>query len=549
MRKLFLLLTLAVFVGVVSCKKVDRPDFRFINRNDVINLDLNQMSYAQDIRVTWAIREGLYADDPATNKPVPALAAETKTSADGKEWTFKIRPDAKWGNGDPLTANDFVFSWKLMLQAPGEYAYLLYYIKNAEAWQHAYADGKPLPELGVRAVDDHTLVVDLHDPVTFFPSMMAFAPFLPRHEKSMEPFKVTDAKGRVSYNPEYTKPAVTPGGPGVVTNGPFNLVKWDFGQALHFKKNPYYWDAAHVKCDTIEMAVVLDPQQQFNMYESGAVDWITDPAPQQAVDLKAAGRKDLKTGVGFGTQFLTVNVAEKVPGYEGKNPLSDLRVRKALDMAIDKKAIVDEITRMGEMPATTYTPPGIFDGFEVKPGYVHDVEAAKKLLAEAGYPGGKGFPSIPLIFNTDSPIRPNIAQVLKNQWESTLGIPVEIKGIELKGYHAATQGKQYVIALAAWFGDYADPSTFTDKYLSTAENNNSNWNNPAYDKLLASAASELDPAKRLAMLSEAEAMVDAELPVMPLFHAVNFMLVKDNVEGIAPNPRSLVNFKVVYVKK
>lgn len=527
---------------------VGRPTFKFINRNDVITLDLNQMSYMQDFRVTYAIREGLYTYDPKTMKAIPALVAEATSSPDQRVWTYKLA-DAKWSNGDPVTAHDFVFSWRLMLQSPGEYTSLFYYIENAEEYEKAYTAGMPMPDskLGFRAIDDKTLELRLKDPVPFLTDLLAFPPFYPRHEKSMEPFKSVDSKGRISYKPEYTKPAATGG---VVTNGPFELTKWEFGRVLEFKKSPTYRDSANVLSEGLEMVVSNDAQQAFNMYEQGEVDWITDPSPQLAVDLKAAGRKDLKVGPGFGTQFITVNCAPTIPGIvEGKNPLSDVRVRQALNMAIDKKAIVDTITRMGEAPAKSYVPPGLFEGFQPKEGLDFNVEKAKQLLADAGYPGGKGFPSISIIFNTDSPVRPNVAQFLKNEWESKLGIPVEVKGIELKGYRAAIKGKEYALGLAAWFGDYTDPSTFTDKYRSSSQNNDSNWAIAAYDKLLDDAAKELDPVKRFDLLEQAEDIINTDLPIMPMYHAVAVTLVKDHVEGLYLNPKQLTMWKPVHNKK
>ncbi|MFN4244246.1 MAG: peptide ABC transporter substrate-binding protein [Tepidisphaerales bacterium] len=529
----------------------DRSEFRFINRNDVITLDLNQMSYMQDFRVTYAIREGLYTYEPQTMRAIPALVEEERVSPDQRTWTFRLR-EARWSNGDPVTAHDFVFSWRHMLRAPGEYTSLFYYIKNAEAYERAYVAGEPFPEseLGFRALDDRTLEVTLVNPVSFLRDLLAFPPFYPRHEASMEPFKVVDARGRVTYRPEYTRPSSRPGEPGVVTNGPFVLTQWEFGRHLVFQRSETYWDRANVKSEGLRMVVVTDPQQAFNMYERGEVDWVTDPSPQIAVDLRQLGRRDLQVGPGFGTHFITVNVAPQIPGVlSGSNPLADLRVRQALNLAIDKQGIVDTITRMGERPARNYIPPGLFEGFEAREGPGMDVERARALLAEAGFPGGRGFPSLPIIFNTDSAVRPAVAQYLKNQWERTLGIPIEVKGIELKGYRAAIKQKEYALALVAWFGDYTDPSTFTDKYRSTSQNNDSNWAVPEYDALLDRAAAETDPVARFRLLEQAEDMINEQLPIIPLWHAVAVTLVKPYVEGLYLNPKQLTMWKPVHIRR
>src|SRR4051812_48545864 len=200
-----------------------RADFTFINRGDIYTLDLNQMSYMQDFRLTYGIREGLYAPDAKTLKPEPAGAVSHETSPDGRVWTFHLRPEARWSNGDPVTAQDYVFSWRRMLEEPGEYTYLFYYIVNAKQYEDSYREGKSIPfdSVGIKALDSLTFQVTLIDPVPYLLELAAFPIFYPRNERSMEPFKVVQPDGKYTYRTEYTRP------PDVVTNGPFNLVTWD----------------------------------------------------------------------------------------------------------------------------------------------------------------------------------------------------------------------------------------------------------------------------------------------------------------------------------
>lgn len=538
---------IALFLSSSSCKKRERAEFRFINRGDVITLDLNQMSYAQDFRVTYAIREGLFQFDQATMQGVKALATSAEASADGKTWTFKIRPEARWSNGDPVVAGDFVFGWRLMLESPGEYTSLFYYFRNAEKYQAAYTEGKmdQLPELGFRAVDAHTLQVELANPVPFLAELLAFPPFYPRHEPSMRPFRsAPDKLGRVTYDGKYTRP------PWVVTNGPFKIAEWRQGDRIRMEKDENYWGAARVRLRSVEMVVNNDPLSAFQQFEAGDVDWLTDPAPSLAFDVKQLGRETLKVGPGFGTQFLTVNCQPEIAGVmEGKNPLADARVRRALNMALDKKVITDQVTRMGEEPATKYVPPGIFTGFKSKPADGTDLEKAKALLAEAGYPGGKGMQALTITYNTDSTVRGLVAQVLKNQWESRLGVTINLNGMELKGYRGAVKAKKYELALVAWFGDYPDPSTFTDKYRSTSENNDSAWAPPAYDRLLDAAASEPDARKRLDLLQQAEDMINADSPIIPLYHAVNLTFVQPGVHDMVLNPMTTTDYKPIWTDR
>jgi oligopeptide transport system substrate-binding protein len=260
----------------------------------------------------------------------------------------------------------------------------------------------------------------------------------------------------------------------------------------------------------------------------------------------------LRASKAFGTAFLTLMCRDNLPPSilgGAKNPLADQRVREALAMAIDKKFIVEKITRMGEEVATTYFPPGTLPGFDVLPGLAADPGAARAKLAEAGYPGGKGFPSLPILYNSDNPIRANLAQALKEQWKRVLGIDVEIQSLEVKIYRNRVTEKEYAIALAAWYGDYPDVSTFTDKYHSTSLQNDSAWENKEFDSLLAQAAKESDVQKRMSILQRAEKFIDTEVPIIPLYHYVNCSMRREYVKGISENPRNLTVFKGLHLDK
>jgi oligopeptide transport system substrate-binding protein len=531
--------------GGSSAAAAGEKSFTFINRGDIITLDTNQMSYLQDFRITYALREGLFSYDPSTPtfEPLPALAAETTTSDDKLTWTFKLR-DAKWTNGDPVTAQDFVFSWRLMLESPGEYTYLFYYFKNAEAYEKAYQAGNAAESmaLGFEALDENTLKLTLNNPVPFLPDLLAFPTFYPRHARSMEPFKVNN-NGKISYEAKYTLPE------NVVTNGPFKFEKWEQGKRLVLRKNPGYWNAAEVKSDVVEMIVNNDPQSAFVQYEGGKVDWLADVSAEIGAKLKEKGRKDLRVSPSYGTAFLTFNVAESVANVQGKNPLSDIRVRKALAMSIDKQYIVDKITRMGERPAYTYVPQNFFPGYSTEKAPQLNMEEAKSLLAEAGYEGGKGFPTLTIMYNSDNPTRKAFSEYISQSWKNNLGINIELTPLEVKTYRTQVTTKQYSIACVAWYGDYMDLSTWTDKYLSTSQNNDTNWGPKAYDELCAAAAKEPDEQKRLQLLAQAESMINSELPIVPLYYYVNVTLHRDNVKGIIPNAKNILVWKDVIVER
>ena len=549
-----------------------RADFAFINRGDIITLDLNQMSYLQDFRVTYGIREGLYTYDTVDLKPIPSGALSFTLSDDKRVWTFRLRPEAKWNNGDPVVAGDYLFAWRRMLEEPGEYSYLFDYIRGAKKYGESFTAynaylraldahrkdaKKPKPEkvvekpdfadVGIEAPSSHEFRVTLTDPVPFLLDLVAFPPFYPLHAKSMERFRQVDpVTGSTSYNNQFTRAG------NVVTNGPFELVDWDFKRRLLFRKSETYWAKANVLSETIEMVVNENPLSQFLAYESGDVDWLADVNPDLAAELKAKGRTDLRVMPAFGTSFLTFNCMPEflsgTDGASGRNPLNDIRVRQALALAIDRQYIVDNITRMGEPVASTYVPPGALPGWQSTPGFGLDVARARKLLADAGYENGRGFPRLPIIFNSESAARRTLVQALKNQWKANLGIDIDIQGFELKSYRNRVTEKRYAIAPVGWYGDYMDASTFTDKYLSTSLQNDCAWASKRYDQLCFLATKEPDEGKRLRLLEGAERLLLEEAPIVPLYTYVNVWMHRDNVKGIHPNPKVLTMFKALKVE-
>jgi oligopeptide transport system substrate-binding protein len=657
-----------------------RAEFAFINRGDIHTLDLNTMSYMQDFRLTYGIREGLYNLDSKTFRPEPAVATNYDLSDDKRTYTFHLRPDAKWSNGDPVTSHDFVFSWRHFLTQPGEYTYLFYYVKGTQEFEKSFARGDPIDwkDVGIEAIDDRTLRVALNNQVRYFLDIAAFPPYYPRHERSMAPFrrfvdedvmglfeqcvaavnnprgdpkplaaviaktkrdvdinamlafadavrgfdvaKATETelldklarfakidalagppgiepepdvefdklspKGKLSrmlgkrfirflFDKKYTRP------PDVLTNGPFILKKWDFARRLRLEKSDTYWDRANVKLNSVEMVVAENPQSQLLMYETGVVDWHADVPGDQAAEMP--GRPDLHTSIAFGTNFLTFLCAEQLPKGlgGGKNPLHDVRVRQALAMSVDKRYIVQTVTRMGELPARSYMPPdGTLPEFVWKPGpydvarkqpytfedmkkrlassdgltgegpgLPYNPDRARRLLAQAGYPGGKGFPSQPILFNTGNVTRRQIAQVVQEQWRKELGIDLPIRGVEGKIFQPQVTNKDYFIATVAWYGDYPDISTFTDKYKSDSLQNDSNWVNKTFDDLCKQAEETHDDAKRIELLSQAENLIDTEMPILPLYHYVNINMSRATVHGVLPNPRNITIFKDVWVEK
>jgi oligopeptide transport system substrate-binding protein len=545
---LALLILLAGAMAWSGSAAEKRADFTFISIRDVYTLDTNQMSYLQDFRLAYCIWEGLYSYDGMTLKPIPGVASSTDVSPDKRVFVFHLRPEAVWSNGDPVTAHDFAFAWRRMLESPGEYTYLHYYIEGAEPYLQAYQaylkdpQSNPKPDfrtVGEEVIDDHTFKVTLSDPVTFFFDLMAFPPFFPLNEKSMQPFaKVDPVTGNVTYDGRFTRP-------GVVGNGPFLMTKWDFKRRVRLEKSPTYWDRANVKSNTIEMVVVEDPLGQFLRYEAGEVDWLPNVPSDVGPELIAQHREDLRLFGGFGSYFLTCMSQPKL--HNGQpNPLADVRVRQALAMGFDREPIVKNVTRMGEKPASTYIPPDIFPGFKVEPGFTFDPARAKQLLTEAGIQGNR-LPGVTFLVRSSSPVEANTVQSIVNQWKANLGLDIDIELIESKIARQRVNDKDYAIAIADWIGDYPDPSTFTDKYRSTSVNNDSGWINREYDALLDQAQKEADAQKRYALLEKANRMLDVEVPIIPLYYITNQYLFRDGVQGINLSPRNMTMLKGVWV--
>lgn len=542
-----------------------KADFTFVCPYENKTLDIGVMSWMQDIRIAYALWEGLYTPDPQTLEPVLGCADRVEVSPDKRVYTFHVRDAARWSNGDDLKASDFVFAWRRMIEQPGEYTYLLYYLNGGKgyadsylSWKSAVADwGKshrkgdgtsppPAPrfDVGVEALSDKTLKVTLADPVPYFSALCAYVPFFPQHEGCMKDYaQLDDTKTYVaSYDQRFTRP------PNLVSNGPYRLGDWSFKRRVRLIANEHYWNLRSVKSHVIDQIYIGDGLAAYRFYDSSGGNWITDVDISLVPELRAAGHKDLKLFPAFGTFWYEFNCHAKLP--DGRNnPVADRRVRRALGMAIDKEPVVQDGTRSGEIIARDYVPVGVFPGYHSPPGLPYDPEQARHLLAEAGYPGGAGFPRLSLMFSSDNQAMKNTAQIVRRQWQEQLGIEVDLEGIEITVFGARLHSHDFSISAGDWYGDYDDISTFTDLFSSSSENNNPDWRNSDYDRLLAQAATEGDRQKRLDILSRAENIMLEDAPIAPLYFGVGRYLIHDNVHGIPLDARQTVMLQGVWVDR
>ena len=539
----FLALLLAGAMILSGSAVEKKADFTYVDRADVSTLDFPKLTYMQDIRVAYALWEGLYTLDTVNLDPVPGCAYPIEISEDKKVYTFHIRPEAKWSNGDPVQARDFVFAWKRMLDEQAQYAELFGYIEGAEEYEAAIAKGEhpDFAKVGIETTrqDARWLRVKLKNSTTFFPDLVAFAPFFPAHEKSM--MQKDPNTGQMRVNPAYTHP------PTLVSNGPYRLDKWDFKRRLRMVASDFYWDKPSVKSRVIDFLVIESPQNAYEAFNSGAIDWWVEVPGDIGGELLRKKRDDLHTFTSFGTYFYSFNCQDKLPDGTD-NPLKKIAVRQALSMGVEKQFLVDNIMRMGQPVATRYIPPGVFNGYVSPKGLPYDPARARKLLADAGYPNGAGLPVFKLNFNNEGQHK-EIAEYLQRQWKQNLNVTTELDGKELASYREQLSNKKYSISRASWYGDYNDPSTFTDKYLPSSGNNDSDWRNEKFAALCSEATRETDPAKRLRLFEQAETILLEEAPIMPLYHYVNSGMFRNNVKGLPMNPRNMNMLKSAEVMK
>ena len=495
------LVTAASFIfllAIAGCGPgAPQADFTFANGAEPETLDPHLVTGQPDIRICEALFEGLTARDSA-GRIVPGIASSWEISLDRRTYTFHLRPSV-WSNGDPLTSLDFLQSWRRALDplTASGYADFYYYIVNGEA----YNRGKitDFDEVGVKAPDDQTLIVTLNFPTPFFLDLCCCSILAPIHLDSLK-----------RWGDDWIKPGK------LVSNGPYMLAAWRVNDRITLQKNPHYWDAAHVTFNRIDALSITSATTAFNLFHSGLADLILDKGLVPTFFIDAIREKPyFHSSPILGTYFYRFNVTRK--------PFNDVRVRQALAMTIDRQRIVDRITRAGEPPSETYTPPG-FAGYEPPAGLAYDPQKARQLLAAAGYPGGKGFPSVSLLYNSDEQ-NAEIATEIQAAWKKELGIEISLRTQEWKVYLNSLDDLDYDIGRSSWVADYPDPNTFLDCFVTGRGNNRTGWSSSAYDSLLDAARSEPDPVRRMDELQRAESILIAkETVVAPIYTYVGITL-------------------------
>lgn len=573
MMRSFLRCWLWVFLLLLTgCGRSLPPaELTIISGSEHNGLDPQRMSWVHDIRIARCLYEPLVTLDFTDMSLQPAVAQRWEVSDDKLTYTFHLREDARWSNGDPVTADDFVYAWRraMLPDMAANYTRLMWRIRGAKAffdfrqeqiarYARAQAGGgdaggetaaeavsaeelyrRALEEfdrtVGLEAPDDRTLVVELESPTPYFLDLVAMATFMPVHAASVEKTRsINPVSGMVQRDPSYWSDPAR-----LVTNGPYILTARAFRRGLHLEANPRYWNRAAMNNGSINELVITNPQTALQAYEAGrAQAWLDMPsASNLAADLVAQDRDDVAAQTMAGTYFYNFNCSPTLPGVGDRpNPLADARVRRALSMAINREKITHHVTRLDQPIARSFVPPGVLRDYDppVEAGITFDPDQARRLLAQAGYPGGKGLTGLSILYNNGQG-HEYVAQAIKAMWEQTLGVVVTLEGVETKAFSDRLKSRDYTIARASWFGDYPDPTTWLDKMQSRDNNNDPGWANDRYDALLARAAAEPDNAARMALLRDAEAILLRECPMALIYQYVSIYLIKPGVDGLTPN--------------
>lgn len=546
------------------------------NGTEPSEIDPHVTTGVQEHFVQMALIEGLVSEDPVDLHPVPGVAKSWDISEDGTVYTFHLR-DAAWSNGEPIVAEDFVLSYKRALspRLANEYANMLFHVKGArEYYAHQkikasrteieklkqenpkdlaeklvevekniaetaketpdYEKVADFSQVGFQAVDEKTFEITLANPVPFFLSLLNHHSWYPVHIPTILKYGEFDDRRNA-----WTRPGR------FVGNGPFVLEDWRINNVLIVRKNPNYWDAENVRLQKIYFYPIESLDTEERAFRAGQIhktNKLPLPKIQKYVKEQAdwpQSQRTLYNGPYLGTYHYMFNTS--LPA------LKDKRVRQALNLVIDRESIVKNITLAGEVPAFSFVPPNCA-GYNSKYKIEHNIQKAKRLLAEAGYPNGVGFPEYSILYNTNEAHK-TIAEAIQQMWKKHLGINCKLENQEWKVYLSSKTQGDFEMVRFGWIGDYVDPNTFLELYMKENGNNNSNWHSDEYDRLLLKAGKEGDPDKRYAIMHEAEKILLDELPIMPIYYYRSAYMLDPRVKNWHPTFLDHHPYKYVYLEE
>ena len=501
------------------------------NGSEPQGIDPHIVTGVPEHHILISLCEGLTIPNPnptGSDGYIPGTAESWTVSDDGKEYIFKLNKNAKWSNGDPVTADDFVWSWKRILTASlgSQYPDMLYYLVGAYEYHNGEIDN--FDEVGVKALDSQTLKVNLKNPTPFFIGLLSHYSTWPVHKETV--LKHGDIDDR---NGEWTRPG------NFVCNGPFQLKTWELNNRIVVEKNPHYYDASMVRLNEIHYYPVSNVMTEDRMFRAGQLH-LTSSMPTQKCPIYIEEKNpNLKIDPYMGTYFYRINTENET--------LSDVRVRKALAYSIDRQLLVDKVTQCGQIPAYSFTPPGS-NGYQPSTEIPYDPVLAKQLLAEAGYSSDNPFPKLEILFNTNEGHR-KVALAIQQMWQNELGIEVELVNQDWKVYLSREMVGDFQISRAGWIGDYEDPNTFLDLMRPNRGNNKTGWENMDFDALVEEANTINNQDKRYELLNEAEKILIDNMPIIPLYTYVRVYQLSPDVKGFNPHILDHHHPKFIYLER
>lgn len=471
---------------------------------------------------SWVLRhtfEGLMTYDEK-GELVPGMAEDfPEISEDGLKYTFKIRDGAKWSNGDPVTANDFEFSWKRLAnpETASDYAYQLDYVKGAKAFNNE--EGK-IEDVAVKAIDEKTLEVELEVMTPFFEGLTAFYALYPVNEKV------------VTENPDWAKNADTH-----VSNGPFKLANWEHDSKIQIVKNENYYNIDKVKIDGIDFDIIVEKNTEWTKYENGELDIVVKPTNEIVNKMIKEDNKELVLGDYIGVEYYNFNMKVE--------PFQNAKIRQAFSMAIDRDIITNQVRQMGDTVAEGIIPFGLEDDagkdFREANGNLlkEDVKEAKKLFEEGLKEEDmtlEDFNSqkFVLIYNTDETHK-KVTQAMQEMWKKNLGAEIQLENTDFQVKLDREKAKpvgDFQMSRAGWVGDFEDPMTMIDLWVTDASNNNPGYSNPEFDDLISSAKAPTDAKQRMDDMKKAEKILMEDLPIMPVYFTKMQYTVKPNIKNV-----------------
>ena len=530
----------------------------FGNGSEPQGLDPHIVTGVPEHHLLISMCEGLTIANPKGGENLPGVAESWDISEDGKTYTFFLNQNAKWSNGDPVTAQDFVWSWMRILTSSlgSQYPDMLYYLEGAEEYhtwlsieeikkmmesekdpeilatlEELIFNHKPKPSfdtVGVKAINDYELKVQLKNPTPFFIRLLSHYSTYPVHRETvLKHGTIDDRKGL------WTRPG------NFVCNGPMNLKTWELNKQIIVEKNPLYWDADRVRLNQIRYYPVSNESTEDRMFRAGQLH-VTNVVPLEKCPIYIENENpNLRIEPYMGTYFYRVNTLHPV--------LKNKDVRLALAYAINRKQIVEKVSKCGQAAAYSFTPPGSA-GYEPDTEVPFNPELARSLLADSGYENGEGFPVLEILFNTQEGHR-KIALAIQQMWQENLGISVELVNQDWKVYLAREMTGDFQISRAGWIGDYEDPNTFLDTLRPNRGNNKTGWENEEYDRLLEIANSTNEQSLRYKYLMEAERLLISEMPIIPIYTYVRQYQLSSDVKGWYPNLLDTHHPKFIYLER